>query len=42
MHCMTSPFTPNSPKHSPLGIAKLIPRTAVLLGDTLHPERRPP
>lgn len=31
------PFTPRSPKHCPVGIAKLMPRTAVLDGRIVNP-----
>ena len=33
------PLTPRRPKHSPLGMAKLIPSTAVLGGRMVHPFR---
>ena len=35
----TLPLTPRRPKHSPLGMAKLIPSTAVLGGRMVHPFR---
>ena len=36
---LPAPFTPSSPKHSPLGMARLIPPTAILEGLMLQPDR---
>ena len=33
------PFTPSKPKHSPAGIARLMPLTAALAGRILNPSR---
>ena len=34
-----APLTPSKPKHSPLGMPRLIPETAFLAGRIVQPER---